>query len=76
MLIIHTVISLLASEHALVEDGAVVVAGDDGVEEVVGFGALGLGDLVGSALEGDEDHAGEDLLEAGMLAVGEPGVAE
>lgn len=67
---------MLASEYALLKDCAIVVAGHDRVEEVVGLGALGLGDLVGRALEGNEDHAGEDLLEAGVLAVGEPGIAE
>ena len=65
-----------ASEHALLEDRALGVAGHDRIEEIVGLGALGLRDLVGGALEGNEDHAREDLLETGVLAVGEPGVAE
>jgi hypothetical protein len=56
--------------------GVESVSLDDGVEEVEGGGAFGLGDLVGGAFEGDEVDFGVELLEACVLVFDEPGGAE
>jgi hypothetical protein len=46
-------------------------------EQLQSFRSLGLGDLVGGSLEDHEQHvSGVALDEAGVLIVGEPGLAE
>ena len=64
----------LSSKNSLFEDGSVIMASNDGVEQVISLGTFSLRDLMGCSLESDKGDTGEELFEAGMLLVSEPGV--
>jgi hypothetical protein len=67
--------SLLLAEDSPLEDTSIVVSRKDRIEQIISLRPLGLRHLVRGPLESDKDDPGVKLLEAGVLALREPGIA-
>ena len=67
--------SLLLSEDSALEDTSIVMSRQNRIEQVISLGPLGLRHMVRGPLESDKDDPVVKLLEAGVLALREPGIA-
>jgi hypothetical protein len=67
--------SLLLAEDSPLEDTSIAMSGQNRIEQIISLRPLGLRHLVRGPLESDKDDPGVKLLEAGVLALREPGIA-
>lgn len=66
----------LFAKEPCFEDWPVLVSFHNGVEDVVGLSAFCLRDRVGGSFNWNEDYSWKYLLEAWVLVIGKPGIAE